>query len=69
MDPMRVRTEGSAALVVALMGFDWWIQQELNSWCRLFVMPSVLLEDRRGAFAARCCLEALVFIVASRHSL
>ena len=69
MNPMHVRTQGSAALVAALMGFDWWIQQELNSWCLLFVMPTVLLEDQRDAFAARCCIEALVLIVATRHSL
>ncbi|MFD8763697.1 hypothetical protein [Streptomyces mirabilis] len=42
-------------VVAALMGLDWWIQQELNSWCLLF--------------AARCCIEAMVLMVATGHSL
>ncbi|MFF2520125.1 hypothetical protein [Streptomyces sp. NPDC058086] len=53
-------------VVAALMGLDLWIQQELNSWCLLFVMPTVLLEDQQDAFTARCCIEAMV---ATGHSL
>ncbi|WP_164331919.1 MULTISPECIES: hypothetical protein [unclassified Streptomyces] len=56
-------------VVAALMGLDWWIQQGLNSWCLLFVMPTVLLEDQQDAFAARCCIEAMVLMVATGHSL
>ncbi|MFD8133811.1 MULTISPECIES: hypothetical protein [Streptomyces] len=66
---MRVRTRESAMVVAALMGLDWWIQQVLNSWCLLFVMPTVLLEDQQDAFAARCCIEAMVLMVATGHSL
>ncbi|WP_371650022.1 hypothetical protein [Streptomyces mirabilis] len=62
---MRVRTRESAMVVAALMGLDWWIQQELNSWCLLFVMPT----DQQDAFAARCCIEAMVLMVATGHSL
>lgn len=66
---MRVRTRESATMVVALMGFDWWIQQELNSWCLLFVMPTVLLENKRDATAARWFIEALALVVATWHGL
>ncbi|WP_217549490.1 hypothetical protein [Streptomyces sp. GbtcB6] len=65
---MRVRTQESAVLVGALMALEWWIQQELNSWYLLFVMPTVLLEDQQDAFAIRCCIAAVLLAAAGQHS-
>jgi hypothetical protein len=65
---MRIRTRESAVLVAALMGLDWWIQQELSSWYLLFVMPTVLLEDQQDAFAIRCCIAAVLLMAATQHS-
>ncbi|MFD4504007.1 hypothetical protein [Streptomyces sp. NPDC058457] len=55
-------------LVAALMALDWWLQQELNSWYLLFVMPTVLLEDQQDAFALRCFIAAMLLVAAGQHS-